>query len=129
MAILKTLVTVCQMVTNQQVRRLFDVRNKHDHLYQAADAAGMSSKTARKYLKNGKLPSQCKIEHTWPTRQDPFADDWVFIEQTLIDTHFLVAHTKCVPKFRFVTLTALDKILCFLRKSLFFGRLYGNQLG
>jgi len=74
------------MVTDQQVRRLFDVRNKHDHLYQAADAAGMSSKTARKYLKNGTLPSQCKVEHTWPTRQDPFAGDWAFIEQILEDT-------------------------------------------
>ena len=74
------------MVTDQQVRRLFDVQNKYEYQYQAADAAGISSKTACKYLKNGKLPSQCKVEHTWPTRQDPFADDWAFIEQTLIDT-------------------------------------------
>ena len=74
------------MVTDQQVRRLFDVQNKYEYQYQAADAAGISSKTARKYLKNGKLPSQCKVEHTWPTRQDPFADDWAFIEQTLIET-------------------------------------------
>jgi len=74
------------MVTDQQVRRLFGVRNKYEYQYQAADAAGISSKTARKYLKNGKLPSQCRVEHTWSTRQDPFADDWAFIEQTLIDT-------------------------------------------
>ena len=74
------------MVTDQQVRRLFAVRNKYEYQYQAADAAGISSKTARKYLKNGKLPSQCRAEHTWSTRQDPFADDWAFIEQTLIDT-------------------------------------------
>ena len=74
------------MVTDLQVRRLFDMRNKHEHLYQAADAAGMSSKTARKYLKNAKLPSQCRVEHTWLTRQDPFADDWAFIEQILEDT-------------------------------------------
>ncbi|MCD4802754.1 MAG: IS21 family transposase [Anaerolineales bacterium] len=62
------------------------MRNKYEYQYQAADAAGISSKTARKYLKNGKLPSQCRVEHTWSTRQDPFADDWAFIEQTLIDT-------------------------------------------
>jgi len=74
------------MVTDQQVRRLFEVQNKYEYQYQAADAAGISSKTARKYLKNGKLPSQCKVEHTWPTRQDPFTDDWAFIEQILIDT-------------------------------------------
>jgi len=74
------------MATDQQVRRLFAVQNQYEYQYQAADAAGISSKTARKYLKNGKLPSQCKVEHTWPTRRDPFADDWAFIEQTLIDT-------------------------------------------
>ena len=74
------------MVTDQQVRRLFTVQNRYEHQYQAADAAGISSKTAHKYLKNGKLPSQCKVEHTWPTRQDPFADDWVFVEQMLEDT-------------------------------------------
>jgi hypothetical protein len=74
------------MVTDLQVRRLFDLRNKHEHLYQAADAAGISSKTAHKYLKNGKLPSQCRVEHTWPTRQDPFTNDWAFIEQVLKDT-------------------------------------------
>ena len=74
------------MVTDQQVRRLFLVQNKYKYQYQAADAAGISSKTACKYRKTGKLPSQCKVEHTWPTRKDPFADDWSFVEQTLIDT-------------------------------------------
>jgi hypothetical protein len=74
------------MVTDQQVRRLFDVQNKYEYQYQAADAAGMSSKTAHKYLKSGKLPSQCRVEHTWPTRKDPFADDWSFIEQMLDET-------------------------------------------
>jgi hypothetical protein len=74
------------MVTDQQVRRLCAMQNKYEHQYQVADAAGISSKTAGKYLKNGKLPSQCKVEHTWATRQDPFADDWTFVEQILKDT-------------------------------------------
>jgi len=74
------------MVTDQQIRRLFAMQNKYEHQYQAADAAGISSKTAHKYLKNGKLPSQCKVEHTWATRQDPFADDRAFVEQILKDT-------------------------------------------
>lgn len=74
------------MVTDEQVRRLFDVQHKHEYQYQAADAAGMSSKTARKYLQSGKMPSQCRVEHTWSTRQDPFADDWDFVEQLLKDT-------------------------------------------
>jgi len=62
------------------------MQNKYEYQYQAADMAGISSKTARKYRKTGKLPSQCRVEHTWPTRQDPFAKDWSFIEHTLIDT-------------------------------------------
>ena len=74
------------MVTDQQVRRLFDVQNKYEHQYQAADAAGISSKTARKYRKSGKLPSQCRVEHTWATRKDPFADDWAFVVQLMKDT-------------------------------------------
>jgi len=74
------------MVTDQQVRRLIEMRNKQDYQYQAADAAGMSSKTAGKYLQSGKLPSQCRVEHTWPTRQDPFAEDWDFVKRLLQDT-------------------------------------------
>lgn len=74
------------MVTDQQVRRLFAMKNRHEHLYQAADAAGMSCKTARKHLKQGKLPSQSRVERTWPTRQDPFADDWAFVVGILEET-------------------------------------------
>lgn len=74
------------MVTDQQVRRLFAMQNKYEYQYQAADAAGISSKTAHKYLKDGKLPSQCRVEHTWPTRQDPFADDWDFVVKLMEET-------------------------------------------
>ena len=31
------------MVTDEQVRRLFQMKNRHEHLYQAADAAGMQA--------------------------------------------------------------------------------------
>jgi len=73
------------MVTDEQVRRLFEMQNKVDHLYQAADLAAMSTKTARKYLRSGQLPSQCKKEHTWKTHEDAFEADWpwlkVFLEE------------------------------------------------
>jgi response regulator of citrate/malate metabolism len=45
------------MVTDSQVRRLFAMKNKCRTLYQLADKAGMSTKTARKYLKSSVLPS------------------------------------------------------------------------
>lgn len=74
------------MVTDKQVRRLFEVQNRYEHKYKAADAAGISVKTARKYLRSGKLPSQCKPQHSWRTREDPFAADWAYIEKLLIES-------------------------------------------
>lgn len=78
------------MVTDKQVRRLFEMKNKVDHLYQAADLAGMSVKTARKYLKTGKLPSQLKADHTWKTRKDDFEDIWGWIEGFLKDDENII---------------------------------------
>ncbi len=51
------------MVTDEQVRRLYQMKQRYNHLYQAADAAGMSVKTARKCLRSGILPSQCQPIH------------------------------------------------------------------
>ena len=59
------------------------MKNKYQYLYQAADAAGMSNKTARKYLKSGVLPSQCRAIHDWPTHPDAFAQDWYWVEDFL----------------------------------------------
>lgn len=64
------------MVTNQQVRRLFSFMQADTTLTLAAAKAGMDEKTARKYLRLGKLPTQTKKEHTWRTREDPFKDVW-----------------------------------------------------
>jgi hypothetical protein len=49
---------------------------RHKRLNIAAAQAGMDEKTARKYLRAGKLPSEMKGEHTWRTREDPFAELW-----------------------------------------------------
>ena len=49
----------------------------------AAAKAGMSPKTAGKYLATDKLPSQMKKERNWRTRKDPFADVWDEIRQLL----------------------------------------------
>ncbi len=42
----------------------------------AAAKAGMDEKTARKYRRMGKVPSELRVEHTWRTREDPFAEVW-----------------------------------------------------
>jgi len=64
------------MVSDQQVRRLMTFINKEKSLAIAAAKAGMDEKTACKYRKQGKLPSQLKKEHTWRTRKDPFEEIW-----------------------------------------------------
>ncbi len=46
------------MVTDEQVRLLMKLINKEQRLQTAAAKAGMSEKTARKYRRLGRLPSQ-----------------------------------------------------------------------
>ncbi len=71
------------MVTDQQVRRLFMLNEKEKSRGIAAAKAGMDPKTARKYIKEGKLPSQSKCKHDWRTRKDPFEQDWPEIVEML----------------------------------------------
>jgi len=67
------------MVTDQQVRRLKMLIKTEKTKEIAALKAGMDRKTARKYLKSDKMPSEGKIEHTWRTREDPFNEIWEYI--------------------------------------------------
>jgi transposase len=49
----------------------------------AAARAGMSERTARKYERAGKLPSQLKRPRTWRTRVNPFEQDWPWVVEQL----------------------------------------------
>jgi hypothetical protein len=53
----------------------------------------MDSKTARKYLRDRRLPSEMRQKHTWRTRPDPFADTWEEIRPLLIAEPDLQAKT------------------------------------
>ena len=64
------------MVTDNQVRILMKAFQTEGNKATAAAKAGMDAKTARKYERIGKLPSELNIEHDWRTREDPFADVW-----------------------------------------------------
>ena len=59
----------------------------------AAAKAGMSERTARKYVRSGVTPSEAKAPHTWRTRLDPFADVWPEIEALLKQDGGLQAKT------------------------------------
>jgi hypothetical protein len=64
------------MVTDQQVRKLMKLIQSEKSLAIAAAKAGMDEKTAGKYRRLGRLPSQCQQAHTWMTQQDRFAEVW-----------------------------------------------------
>jgi len=74
------------MVTDQQVRRLFKLMSSEHTLATAAAKAGMDEKTARKYRRRGKLPSEVKKPHDWRTRSDAFNDVWEEL-RGLLDTN------------------------------------------
>lgn len=68
--------------TNQQVKQLMKNIKKHTQQI-SAFKTGMDIKTARKYLRIGKLPSELKQPHRWKTRSDGFAEVWPEIEMML----------------------------------------------
>jgi len=59
----------------------------------AAAKAGMDVKTARKYLKSAKLPSEDKPDRDWRTRTDPFKRVWGEVRQQLDGNPGLEAKT------------------------------------
>jgi len=81
------------MVTDEQVRMLMKLRQTEKRYAVAAAKAGMDPKTARKYIKLGKLPSEVRVEHNWRTREDPFDDVWDKISSQLELNHGLEAKT------------------------------------
>ena len=59
--------------------------SKQGKIGRASMMAGMDRKTGRKYVREGKLPSQIETPRTWRTREDPFEDDWPSIKTMLQD--------------------------------------------
>lgn len=81
------------MVTDEQVRMLMKLRQTEKRYAVAAAKAGMGPKTARKYIRLGRLPSEVKVEHDWRTREDPFDDVWEEISSQLEGNSGLEAKT------------------------------------
>lgn len=82
-----------RMVTDQQIRRLFKLSNTEETQEIAASKAGMDVKTARKYLRARRLPSERKAERHWRTRQDGFSAVWPEIQEQLRTNPGLEAKT------------------------------------
>lgn len=72
------------MITDQQVRKLRRLDGQGVAKEVAAVRVGMDVKTARKYRRLGKLPSEVvSMDRNWRTRPDPFAEVWADIEAKL----------------------------------------------
>ena len=80
------------MVTpDRKVRKLMEEYQKTGNLWKSALRSDLDPKTARKYLKAGKMPSQMRGEHTWRTHPDPFEQHWELCEGVLEDVPELEA--------------------------------------
>jgi len=71
------------MTTDKQVKRFFQLMQREKTLAMAAAKAGLDEKTARKYRKAKKLPSELKAPRSWRTHDDLFADVWDEVRQRL----------------------------------------------
>ena len=72
------------MITNAQLRMLRRLDHHGAAKELAAVKSGMDPKTARKYRRLGKLPSEVKImDRDWLTRPDPFAEVWPELQAQL----------------------------------------------
>ena len=59
----------------------------------ASAKAGMDEKTARRYRRLGKLPSEVTPTHTWRTRKDAFEQAWPEVERLVVVNPGLEART------------------------------------
>jgi hypothetical protein len=72
------------MITDLQVRQLRRLEQQGTAKELAALKAGIDPKTARKYRRLGRLPSEVKrMDRNWRTRTDPFTEVWPQIQELL----------------------------------------------
>jgi len=71
------------MITDQQARKLMKLVKTERNMSSAAAKAGMCEKTARRYTRSGKLPSEDRPAHAWRTRKDAFAEVWEEVRERL----------------------------------------------
>jgi hypothetical protein len=84
------------MVTDLQIRRLRRLDHQGLTKGQAAARAGLDDKTARKYRRLGRLPGEVRMEHTWRTRPNPFAEVWPRVEELCGSTIHVGGNTYSV---------------------------------
>lgn len=79
--------------TDREVLKLIMEHARHGGIGRAGRSANMGRKTASKYIRAGKLPSELVGERTWRTRPDPFEEGWPGIVEMLTTAPELEART------------------------------------
>ena len=79
------------VVTKTQLTKLVIERNQGKTIGMCAMKAGMSRKTAGKYLNQDDVLEQRRLPHTWRTRVDPLAEIWPRAQEMLGDAPELEA--------------------------------------
>lgn len=81
------------MIQDGQVRKLRGLLSQGVSLRMAALKSGMDEKTARKYRRESKMPSEVRETHWWRTRPDPFGEVWEAVGKQLEEQPGLQAKT------------------------------------
>jgi transposase len=81
------------MKKDGEIKLLLNERGKGTSQKLAAARADVCERTARKYEQVGKLPSQIKKPRTHRTRDNPFVDDWSWVEAQIRDDPALQTKT------------------------------------
>ena len=81
------------MTQDAQVRKLFSLLSAGHSLRLASLKTGMDEKTARKYRKAERMPSELSAHRDWRTRVDPFSTVWESVERQLTENPGLQAKT------------------------------------
>ena len=71
------------MTQDGQVRKLLSLLARGLSLREAALKSRMDEKTARKYRRGARMPSELSERHWWRTRPDPFSEVWGAVEEQL----------------------------------------------
>lgn len=71
------------MITDNQVKELITMINNGKSAKIAAMKTDMCLNSAKKYIEQGKMPSQLKPAHNWKTRDNPFEEHWEFVAELL----------------------------------------------
>ncbi len=81
------------MVTDKQIKKLRKLMSEGSSLSGAAAKVDMDEKTARKYLREKRLPSECRPVREYRTRPDPFEGAWDWVRAYLENAPGLEAKT------------------------------------